>query len=116
MANGGGDCTSQAALTQQQRRRLARSTDAFCGIDCVCVLDIAPSFQMYDIPSVPESHGKLYAWHGSTENYTTAVVGNMSMAFIRKSVAEQKPFMACTYTTHHATVAAAAAAAAAAAP
>jgi N-acetylglucosamine-6-sulfatase len=57
---------------------------------------IAPSFQMYDIPSVPESAGKLYSWHGTNAagNYSTSVIGNMSMAFIRKSVAEQKPFMA----------------------
>jgi N-acetylglucosamine-6-sulfatase len=57
---------------------------------------IAPSFQMYDIPSVPESAGKLYSWHGTNAagNYSTAVIGNMSMEFIRKSVAEQKPFMA----------------------
>lgn len=57
---------------------------------------IAPSFQMYDIPSVPESAGKLYAWHGTDDaaNYSTAVIGNMSMAFIRKAVSEQKPFMA----------------------
>ena len=52
---------------------------------------IAPSFQMYNIDSVPESKERIYAWHGTADaaNYSTAVIGNISMAFIRKSVDSQ---------------------------
>ena len=57
---------------------------------------IAPSFAMHNIDSVPESKERIYAWHGTSDaaNYSTAVIGNISMAFIRKSVDAQKPFLA----------------------
>ena len=41
-------------------------------------------------------HPKSTQWHGTPDNYTTAVVGNLSIAWIRKVVAESRdrPFFA----------------------
>ena len=41
-----------------------------------------------------DSRPPLYRWTGTKDNYTTSVVGNASVAFIRKSVADGKPFFA----------------------
>lgn len=49
----------------------------------------SPAFSTYNVDGLPNGH-----WKGTPENYTTSVVGNMSIHFIRKSVAAKKPFFA----------------------
>ena len=44
---------------------------------------IAPAFSTFNAgPGIPDGH-----WHGTADNYTTAVVGNLSIHFIRQAVA-----------------------------
>lgn len=50
---------------------------------------IAPSFNTKNIDGLPDGH-----WKGTEHNYTTAVVGNISIAWIRKVAAQDKPFFA----------------------
>ena len=52
---------------------------------------IAPSFQTKNIDGLPDGH-----WTGTSDNYSTAVIGNVSMAWIRKVATESPstPFMA----------------------
>jgi N-acetylglucosamine-6-sulfatase len=50
---------------------------------------VAPSFQTMNIDGLPDGNNKFPA-----ENYTTAVVGNVSIAWIRKVAQEDKPFFA----------------------
>ena len=52
---------------------------------------IAPMFNTANLQFAGIADGK---WHGTSENYTTAVVGNVSMAWIEKTVKEKKPFFA----------------------
>eukprot|EP00927_Polykrikos_kofoidii_P025765 TRINITY_DN23087_c0_g1_i1.p1 TRINITY_DN23087_c0_g1~~TRINITY_DN23087_c0_g1_i1.p1 ORF type:complete len:582 (-),score=64.81 TRINITY_DN23087_c0_g1_i1:25-1770(-) len=52
---------------------------------------VAPSFQTKNIDGMADG-----MWHGNAapENYTTAVVGNVSIAWIKKVAKEGRPFMA----------------------
>jgi len=50
---------------------------------------IAPNFMTKNIDGMEDGH-----WQGSTDNYTTSVVGNVSIAWIKKVAKEGKPFMA----------------------
>ena len=52
---------------------------------------IAPAFMTKNIDGLPDGH-----WKGSSDNYSTAVIGNTSIAWIRKVLAEDpnRPFMA----------------------
>jgi len=52
---------------------------------------IAPSFMTSGLSDLGMEDGM---WHGGVDNYTTAVVGNMSIAWIKKVAAQGKPFMA----------------------
>ena len=51
---------------------------------------IAPAFMTQNIDGLPDGH-----WRGTAENYSTAVIGNTSIAWIRKVLAEDpnRPFM-----------------------
>jgi hypothetical protein len=51
---------------------------------------IAPAFMTQNIDGLPDGN-----WHGTAENYSTAVIGNTSIAWIRKVLAEDpnRPFM-----------------------
>lgn len=49
----------------------------------------SPSFSTFNAPGLPDGH-----WKGTSDNYTTAVVGNVSIAWIKKVVSAQKPFFA----------------------
>ena len=52
---------------------------------------ISPSFSTYNIDGLPNGN-----WHGSVENYSTSVIGNTSIAWIRKVVRQSssRPFFA----------------------
>eukprot|EP00656_Telonema_subtile_P048842 TRINITY_DN5929_c0_g1_i1.p2 TRINITY_DN5929_c0_g1~~TRINITY_DN5929_c0_g1_i1.p2 ORF type:complete len:255 (+),score=60.56 TRINITY_DN5929_c0_g1_i1:177-941(+) len=52
---------------------------------------VAPQFNTQGLAwaGIPDG-----SWRGTEDNYTTAVVGNLSLAWIRKTVAEKKPFFA----------------------
>mmetsp|Transcript_26042 Transcript_26042/g.67086 ORF Transcript_26042/g.67086 Transcript_26042/m.67086 type:complete len:502 (-) Transcript_26042:330-1835(-) len=50
---------------------------------------IAPQFQTQNIDGLPDG-----GWQGGVENYSTAVIGNVSIAWIKKVAKEQKPFFA----------------------
>ena len=52
---------------------------------------IAPEFATSNLGFVDIPDG---TWKGTSDNYTTAVVGNVSMAWIRKMVHEETPFFA----------------------
>jgi arylsulfatase A-like enzyme len=50
---------------------------------------IAPSFQVANVDGFEDG-----LWHGTADNYSTAVIGNVSIAWIKKVAKEEKPFMA----------------------
>merc|ERR1712232_57033 len=50
---------------------------------------IAPAFQIKNIDGIPDG-----TWHGSSHNYSTSVIGNASIAWIKKVARGGKPFMA----------------------
>jgi len=50
---------------------------------------ISPEFMTQNIDGLPDG-----SWKGTTENYTTAVVGNTSIAWIKKVAGQGKPFVA----------------------
>lgn len=50
---------------------------------------IAPQFQTMNIDGLADG-----GWQGTADNYSTAVIGNASIAWIRKVAQEDKPFMA----------------------
>ena len=52
---------------------------------------IAPQFRAHGLEWAGIQNG---TWQGSQENYTTAVVGNLSIAWIRKVAAEGRPWFA----------------------
>merc|ERR1712137_697353 len=50
---------------------------------------IAPNFLTKNIDGLPDGH-----WQGTAQNYSTAVIGNTSIAWIKKVGREGKPFLA----------------------
>jgi hypothetical protein len=51
--------------------------------------DIAPSFSTANVPGLPDGH-----WRGSASDYTTAVVGNKSIEWIREKAKAGTPWLA----------------------
>lgn len=54
---------------------------------------IAPSFITKNIDGIPDGH-----WKGTEKNYTTSVVGNVSIAWIRKVAKKEETFF-CIHCT-----------------
>jgi hypothetical protein len=52
---------------------------------------IAPDFKVNNLPGVKNGNWKL---DNSPENYSTAVIGNRSIEFIKGAVADKVPFFA----------------------
>jgi len=50
---------------------------------------LSPGFQTKNIDGLPDGH-----WKGTADNYSTAVIGNVSIAWIKKVANQGKPFLA----------------------
>jgi arylsulfatase A-like enzyme len=58
---------------------------------------LSPSFSVWNVDGLPNStYPAATHWQGTADNYTTAVVGNLSIAWIQKVVQEDpsRPFFA----------------------